>query len=231
MSSYVYMKMLESTPERYDQGLRLLSGHTIDGLWEELAARVAAPERRVLDIGCGTGGVTLACARRGARVTGLDKDAGMLAVARAKADAEGLSPTWIEARVMELEDEIAPGSFDAVVSSLAMSELLPEERAYALRQARAALAPGGRLLLADEAAPVGAVQRLVWRLRRLPWATLTLLLTGQRTQPMDCIAPVGTGRTTQPLKEWHQESPHDQEEAPVVHGRAESRHPPSAPCR
>ncbi len=188
MSSYVYMKLLESTPERYDRGMRILSGNTIDGLWEELAKRIAGPGIRVLDIGCGTGGVTLACARRGARVTGLDKDAGMLAVARAKAQAEGLTATWVEAGVMELEDEVAPSSFDAVVSSLAMSELLPEERAYALRQAREALVPGGRLLLADEAAPITPLGRLGWRLRRAPRAALTWILTGQRTHPMDGLA-------------------------------------------
>ncbi|NCQ36439.1 hypothetical protein GW813_15500 [bacterium] len=44
MSSYVYMKVLESTPERYDRGIRLMSGGTIDALRhaaEALAARDA----------------------------------------------------------------------------------------------------------------------------------------------------------------------------------------------
>ncbi|NOY92561.1 MAG: class I SAM-dependent methyltransferase [Deltaproteobacteria bacterium] len=186
MSSYVYMKVLESTPERYDRGIRLMSGGHIDALWAEVAERVATPETRVLDIGCGTGGLSLACAERGAVVTGLDKDAGMLGVARRKADAERYAhaPRWLELGVMEMEDVLEDESFDAIVSSLAMSELLPEERAYTLRQAKRLLTLGGVMILADEAAPVGRRARLAWRLRRAPRAALTWLLTQQTTHPM-----------------------------------------------
>jgi len=190
MSSYVYMKVLESTPERYDRGIRLLSGGNIDDLWAQIAARVACPGARVLDLGSGTGGLSLACAERGAAVTGLDKDAGMLAVARRKA-ARGCfaePPRWLEAGVMEMEDVLADESFDAIVSTLAMSELLPEERAYALRQAKRALLPGGSLVVADEAAPESGSRRLLWRLKRTPRAALTWLLTQQTTHPMEGLA-------------------------------------------
>jgi len=85
MSSFVWMKVLESAPERYDRGIRMLSGGRIDQVYERMAELVAAPGKRVLDIGCGTGGVSLACAARGAVVTGIDIDAGMLEVARSKA--------------------------------------------------------------------------------------------------------------------------------------------------
>lgn len=190
MSSYVYMKVLESTPERYDRGIRLLSGGTIDALWATIARRVAGPGVRVLDIGCGTGGLSLACAARGALVTGLDRDAGMLAVARRKAAAQQLEHPhrWLELGVMEIEDELSPESFDAIVASLVMSELLPEERAHTLRQARRLLVPGGTLVLADEAAPAGRAARAWWRLRRAPRVAITWLLTQQTTHPMDGLA-------------------------------------------
>ena len=85
MSSFVWMKVLESAPERYDRGIRMLSCGRIEAAYERIAALVAAPGKRILDIGCGTGGVSLACAARGAAVTGIDIDAGMLEVARRKA--------------------------------------------------------------------------------------------------------------------------------------------------
>ena len=84
MSSFVFMRVLESAPERYDAGIRLLSGGRIEAVYDEIASKAAGPGRRILDIGCGTGGVTVACARRGADVVGIDINAGMLEVARSK---------------------------------------------------------------------------------------------------------------------------------------------------
>lgn len=83
MSSFVWMKVLESTPERYDRGISMLSGGRIGEIYQRIAEIAAVPARRVLDIGCGTGAVTLACAARGAVVTGIDINAEMLDVARA----------------------------------------------------------------------------------------------------------------------------------------------------
>lgn len=78
------MKVLESVSERYDCGIRMLSVGRITETYKRIAALVAAPGKRILDIGCGTGGVTLACADCGATVTGIDIDAGMPEVARNK---------------------------------------------------------------------------------------------------------------------------------------------------
>ncbi|MGD8605677.1 MAG: methyltransferase domain-containing protein, partial [Myxococcales bacterium] len=84
MSSFVWMKLLESAPERYDRGLRLLSAGRIQEVYEAIADRVAAPGRRILDMGTGTGSVALACAARGAKVVAIDINAQMLEIARAK---------------------------------------------------------------------------------------------------------------------------------------------------
>ena len=65
MSTFVWMRVLESAPERYNAGMRLLAAGGIDEVHRRIAQRVAAPGRRVLDVGCGTGGVALACAARG----------------------------------------------------------------------------------------------------------------------------------------------------------------------
>jgi len=187
MSTYVYMKVLESAPERYDRGIQRLSGGTISAIYERVAEQVAAPGRRVLDVGCGTGGVALACAARGASVVGIDINAGMLAVARAKAERQAPPrvPEWIELGAMELEDRFEPRSFDAVVSCLAFSEMTPDERAYVLRVVRSVLRPGGVVVIADEVTPRRPAAR-IWRwVRRLPVVWATWALTQTSTHPVD----------------------------------------------
>jgi SAM-dependent methyltransferase len=95
---------------------------------------------RVLDVACGTGALALEAARRGGDVTGLDRNAGMLAVARAK------SPEidWIEGMAEALPFDDA--SFDAVVSQFGL--MFFENRKESLTEMRRVLKPGGRLAVA-----------------------------------------------------------------------------------
>jgi len=195
MSSFVWMKVLESAPERYDRGIHRLSRGRIEGVYRHIAERVAAPGLSILDIGCGTGGVSLACAARGAEVFGIDRDAGMLEVARAKpVHGEG-QVTFIQLAAAEIEDRFPEEAFDAVVSCLAFSEMSAEQRAYALKTAHTRLRPGGELLVADEVAPTGGVRRAWYRLRRAPLSALTYLLTQTTTRPVaglaDAVRAVG----------------------------------------
>jgi len=190
MSSYVFMKVLESAPWRYDRGIRLLSRGRIDGVYQHMAGLVAAPGVRILDLGCGTGGLTLACAERGAEVVGIDRNAGMLEVARAKrlpGGADG-KVEWIELSALEIEDRFAEESFDAIVSCLMFSELAPEEQAYVLKTALSRLKPGGLLVLADEVLPDRLVPRFLHRLARLPIVVITYVLTQATTRPVERLA-------------------------------------------
>jgi ubiquinone/menaquinone biosynthesis C-methylase UbiE len=185
MSSFVWMKVLESTPERYDRGIRMLSRGRIDDVYVRLAELVAAPGKRVLDIGCGTGGVSLACAARGASVAAIDIDAGMLEVARGKkAPAGSGSVEWLELGVAEIGDRFEPESLDAVVSCLAFSELSPDEQGYALEMALSRLVPGGVLAIGDEVLPESAGARLLHRLARWPLTLATYLFTQTTTRPV-----------------------------------------------
>jgi len=191
MSTYAYMKLLESSPERYDRGIERLSRGVISSVYRHVAERAAGPERRVLDIGCGTGGVALACAELGSEVVGIDVNTGMLEVARRKGRLRAPlgRVTWIELGALELEDRFDPESFDAVVSCLVFSELTPEERAYALRSARELLRPGGLVVIADEVPPIGSRPTRAWRsLRRLPRVIVTWALTQTTTHPVEGLA-------------------------------------------
>jgi len=184
------MKFLESAPERYDRGVQLLSGGRIDEVYQQIADRAASPGKRVLDIGCGTGEVSLACAARGAQVVAIDIDAGMLEIARAKPVPREWGGTieWLELGMAEVQDRFAEAHFDAIVSCLLFSELSPDEQAYALDIAHSRLVVGGRLVIADETLPSTAWARAWYHLRRLPLVALTYVLTQTSTQPVEHLA-------------------------------------------
>lgn len=187
MSSFVWMKVLESSPERYDRGIRMLSGGRIGEVYERIAGIAAGPGRRVLDVGCGTGGVAIACAKQGAAVIAIDIDAGMLDVARRRGAASGVDVDWREASAAEIEDVVGEARLDAVVSCLAFSELSEDEQSYALRAARSRLVRSGVVLVADEVTPEG-FRGALHRLARLPVAAATYVLTQTTTRPVRRLA-------------------------------------------
>lgn len=72
----------------------------------------------LLDVACGTGNLAIPAARRGARVTGVDITPSLLDVARADAEAAGLSIDFREGDAEALE--FADDSFDIVTSIFGM---------------------------------------------------------------------------------------------------------------
>lgn len=107
------------------------------------AARAGGP---ILEVACGTGRLTVPLAEDGRDVVGLDLSAPMLARARERAAARGVTIEWIHAdcRAMRLDRRFAL-LFSATG---AMQHLLDHASVCAfLAAARAHLAPGGRLIL------------------------------------------------------------------------------------
>ncbi|HTM32355.1 MAG TPA: class I SAM-dependent methyltransferase [Vicinamibacterales bacterium] len=88
----------------------------ITDVGELVVARAAIePGMDVLDVACGTGNAARPAARAGARVTGIDLVSKLLAVGRAKAEAEGLVIEWREGDAENLPFE--DGRFDRVLST------------------------------------------------------------------------------------------------------------------
>lgn len=183
MSTYVYMRILESAPRRYDLGIRLLSCGRVEELYDLTADAAVSglQEPHVLEIGCGTGNLTLALAKRGARVSAVDQNPEMLQIARGKLDGiEGVELR--EMTASEVADRFTAESFDVVTASLVLSEMSPEEQLYVLRGARKLLRDGGRLVMADETQPHRFPARLLHAVLRLPVAVLAYVLTQTSTR-------------------------------------------------
>mgnify|MGYP001818027925 CR=1 FL=1 len=153
MSSYVLMRLLESTPNRYDQGLRLLTRGALAQTYDRLVSHISGG-MSVLDLGCGTGALAFRAAARGAKVKGIDINVRMLDIARQRAEQRGLSNqiVWCEMGVAELGAEPAD-SYDVVMSGRGCSEWSDEELAYALRESQRVLKPVGRVRGAEGVPP------------------------------------------------------------------------------
>jgi SAM-dependent methyltransferase len=117
------------------------------GCAEILAAVEGA--RRVLDAGCGSGRLTVALARTGAEVTGVDTNASQLEVARGRAGEAGVEPTLLEADFDALP--FADAAVDAVVSRLAV--MASDDPVSTLRELARVAEPGGRLVTVLWASP------------------------------------------------------------------------------
>lgn len=91
----------------------------LEKLLVEAACASSPPTGRVLDVGCGTGGTTLAIARAlgpGADCTGIDISEPMIAAAQGRAVREGAAARFVCADAQTHAFE--PASFDSIVSRL-----------------------------------------------------------------------------------------------------------------
>lgn len=116
-----------------------------DELWlEELRVRIG-DAGRVLDMGCGTGFVSVLLASLGHSVCGVDQSENMLDAAQAKADARGVKVDLVQSSVLDLPSDL--GVFDAGVARWVFWTL-PDPQA-AVGEAFKVLKPGGKFIVYD----------------------------------------------------------------------------------
>ncbi|MFZ0450961.1 MAG: corrinoid protein-associated methyltransferase CpaM, partial [Desulfatiglandaceae bacterium] len=190
MFSYIFMKILENRPARYDIGIHILSGGHADRIRRQIVQTYVKPGMDILDIGCGTGSLIIDAAKAGANATGLDISKGMIEVAKKRIANNGLTDriTLHHAGVVEVDSLFERNSFDLIISTLVFSELYSEERALALHQIKTLLKPEGTFVIAAEVRPGKPLKKIIHFLVRFPLTVLTYIVAQTGTKPVSLIS-------------------------------------------
>ena len=155
-------QLFDTIAPRYDlvNDLQSLGLHR---RWKRRLVRLAdsKPGDCALDVCCGTGDISLALARAGLKVVGLDFSEGMLAVARQRLGRAGTGAgeaQFVKGDALHLP--FADESFEVVTMGYGLRNLADWEGG--LREMLRVLRPGGRLLVLDFGKPDNRVWRAIY---------------------------------------------------------------------
>jgi len=186
----------------YD-GERKLSKQIIEGIADTISLE---PGQDALDVGCGSGALAIAVAKRNphAHVTGLDKWGAKYSqwnsdLCKQNAQAEGVAATctWVQgdARELPFEDE----SFDAVCSNYCYHNITGADKQALLTETLRCLKRGGTFALHDlmSEARYGDMQAFVQQLKDEGYESVELIDTtsGQFMTPEEAKFLQLTGST------------------------------------
>ena len=117
------------------------------------------PQMKVLDLGCGTGTLTIMLKQShpDADITGLDGDPQVLDIAREK--SRGLEIQWDEGLASSLP--YPDSAFDRVVTSLVIHHLTTDDKRRAFQEIYRVLKPQGELHVLDFGAPHSSLTRFM----------------------------------------------------------------------
>lgn len=116
---------------------------------------------RVLDVGCGTGTLTILIKQLhpAAEIVGVDGDPRVLQIATVKAIQTGASIGWNYGMAFDLP--YPGGSFDRVLTSLVLHHLTHQNKRRTFREVLRVLRPGGEFHIVDFGKPHTPAMRLI----------------------------------------------------------------------
>lgn len=156
--------MFDMIARWYDGTNRLLS-LGLDNLWRRRAVTVLnpKPEGLYLDVGVGTGDVSLLITEKSpeTRVIGVDPSVGMLKVARAKRDNAGLSHR-IQVMAGDVLDLSFPdNTFDGAITAFCIRNVTDRRRG--MREICRVVKRGGQFVILELTEPLGPIMRPLFR--------------------------------------------------------------------
>lgn len=148
----------------YDSTNRLLS-LGLDRYWRTRAVAALAPKRgmSILDVGCGTGDISIEIIRTcpECRVVGIDPSFHMLKVGQEKIRTGRLSNIELGAGSV-LDLSYMTRSFDAAITSFCIRNVTDRRRG--LLEMRRVLKPGGSIVILELTEPLGGLMKPLFRL-------------------------------------------------------------------
>jgi demethylmenaquinone methyltransferase / 2-methoxy-6-polyprenyl-1,4-benzoquinol methylase len=179
--------MFTAVPPRYDLVNRIITLGQ-DKHWRKLAARACLDGKpaRILDLGCGTGDLTLNIARlagKDVQISGLDYSLPMLELAKRKAENAGIGDkvTFIHGEATKIP--FPDGHFDCVGISFAFRNLTYKNPLcdIHLGEVLRVLRPGGRYVIVESSQPHNRLIRALCHFYMNTFVKATgIILTGNR---------------------------------------------------
>jgi ubiquinone/menaquinone biosynthesis C-methylase UbiE len=155
---------MERMAGSYDSYMRNMTLGT-EGRLRDLTVGLAQlkPGDQVLEVGCGTGTLTLAASRQvgpTGQAHGIDVIPKMIELSRRKAEQAGMDPSAFQLGGIDVIP--FPGAkFDAVLCSFMIFHMSEGVRLKGIQEIRRVLKPGGRLVVVDMALPASPVPRAI----------------------------------------------------------------------
>lgn len=194
--SQIYPGEVFANTSDFDAGIRQLLPR-YDEMLEVITCCVPSTSKKILELGCGTGELTLKILKRcpDADIIVLDYSPRMINFAREKVASSGYQERWSgkEADFGEWAsnpDKFGIGTnFDACISSLAIHHLTDEMKQNLFIRIQETLSTGGCFWNADPTLPEAPTLAEVYKLAREEW------ITQQGTTLADVRARMGSSTT------------------------------------